>query len=69
MLQSINMQGRDQGLKSVYSNAVEAKQFAFLKDKLVALGFKRLHNKQSASVHVNNMDLNTSLVVSFKLTG
>ena len=63
------MQGRDQGLKSVYSNAVEAKQVDASKQKLKALGFKKLYDEQSAPVDVNDMDLNTSLVVSFNRSG
>lgn len=65
-LQTISMRQQDAGLKSVYSNAVEAQHFEDLKSHAVkTLAFKHTARKETASVHIKNMDLNTSLVVAF----
>lgn len=64
------MRPQDAGLRSVYSNAVEAPHFEDLKSHAVeTLAFKHMATKQTASVHIKNMDLNTSLVVAFTRQG
>ena len=60
----------DQGLKSVYSNAVDAAQFKDLKIYATSrMAFKHVAAKETASVHVKDLDLNTSLVIAFNRSG
>ncbi len=69
-LQAINETGRDQGLKSVYSNAVDAAQIKDLKHYATSrMAFKHVAAKETASVHVKDLDLNTSLVIAFDCSG
>jgi len=69
-LQAINETGRDQGLKSVYSNAVDAAQIKDLKHYATrTMAFEHVAAKETASVHVKDLDLNTSLVISFNRSG
>ncbi|DBA85228.1 TPA: hypothetical protein ACH3X2_005931 [Trebouxia sp. C0005] len=60
----------DKGLKSVYSNAVDAAQFKDLKNYAISrMAFKHVAAKETASVHVKDLDLNTSLVIAFNRSG
>ena len=69
-LQAINETGRDQGLKSVYSNAMDATQIKDLKHYATSkMAFKHVAAKETASVHVKDLDLNTSLVIAFNRSG
>ena len=69
-MQTINETGLDTGLRSVYSNAVDAAHFKQLKHYAKNnLAFKHLAAKETASVHIKNMNLNTSLVVAFNCSG
>lgn len=62
--------GQDGALKSVYSNAVKPSQLNNVKQYLTSkLDFIRQALKTTASVHIKNKDLNTSLVVAFIRSG
>lgn len=69
-VQGVEFGGRDASLKSVYSNAVKPFQSNVLKQYAVSkLKFANVASKTTASVHVKNKDLNTSLVVAFIRSG
>ena len=69
-LQELHAPRHDQGLKSVYSNAVDAAQFKDLKNYATSrMAFKHVAAKETASVHVKDLDLNTSLVIAFNRSG
>ena len=69
-LQTISLSSQDRGLKSVYSNAVDAARSEALKQYVTQhLGFEHVAAKQGASFHIHNQDLNTSLVVVFTRSG
>ena len=62
--------GHDQGLKSVYSNAMDVAHFKDLKTYATSrMAFKHVAAKETASVHVKDLDLNTSLVIAFNRSG
>lgn len=58
--------GRDATIKSVYSNGVKPAQSDLVKQHAITkLNFTKVASKTTASVHIRNKDLNTSLVVAF----
>ena len=62
--------GREATLKSVYSNGVKPSQFNLVKQHAISkLKFTRVASKATASVHIKNKDLNTSLVIAFIRSG
>ncbi|DBA94667.1 TPA: hypothetical protein ACH3X1_002229 [Trebouxia sp. C0004] len=70
VMNAINETRHDQGLKSVYSNAVDSTQFKDLKHYITnRTAFKHVAAKETASVHVKDLDLNTSLVIAFNASG
>ena len=57
-------------MKAVYSNGVKAAQSNLVKQHAVTkLKFTKVASKTTASVHIRNKDLNTSLVVAFIRSG
>lgn len=62
--------GQEASLKSVYSNAVKPLQSKLVREYTISkLQFTTVASKTTASVHVKNKDLNTSLVVAFIRSG
>ena len=69
-LQMIEMGGRDATLKSVFSNGVLTMKSMIVRvQKMANLNFTKVASKTTASVHIKNKDLNTSLVVAFDRSG
>ena len=69
-LQQIELSGREAVLKSVFSNGASSTQLERIRQYIsTKLGFAKVAIKTTASVHVKNKDLNTSLVVAFNRSG
>lgn len=57
-------------MRSVYSNGVKPIQLSLVKQHAVSeLNFTKVASKTTASVHIKNKDLNTSLVIAFNHSG
>ena len=69
-MQTIQLGGPEATMKSVYSNGVKPACFSTVKQHATSqLSFIRVATKTTASVHIKNKDLNTSLVVAFIRSG
>lgn len=69
-MQELELGGREASLESVYSNAVKPLQSKLVQQYIISkLQFTNVASKTTASVHVKNKDLNTSLVVAFIRSG
>lgn len=57
-------------MRSVYSNGVKPSHLSLVKQHAVSkLEFTKVASKTTASVHIKNKDLNTSLVIAFNRSG
>lgn len=69
-MQRIELGGREAVLKSVFSNGMSSTQLEHVRQYItIKLSFAKVATKTTASVHVKNRDLNTSLVVAFNRSG
>lgn len=69
-LQAMELGGNAATMKSVYSNAVTTSQSGLARRCVERkLNFAKVASKTTASVHIKNKDLNTSLVVAFIRSG